>query len=84
MIRLMASMRTGHREPSSAFPGVSGGKETVILDDRSLNGVFVNGKRVEWSPLEDGDEILVGRHRLHYFVVAQAPVATETAASTSG
>ena len=35
-----------------------------VLDDRSLNGVFVNGERVEWSTLRDGDEILVGRHRL--------------------
>ncbi len=23
-----------------------------VLDDRSLNGVFVNGERVEWRPLE--------------------------------
>jgi hypothetical protein len=55
-----------------------------VLDDRSLNGVFVNGKRVEWSPLSDGDEIVVGRHRLHYLVVAQRPVgaATEPAAAT--
>jgi predicted nucleic acid-binding Zn-ribbon protein len=43
-----------------------------LLDDRSLNGVFVNGKRVEWSKLEDRDEIVVGRHRLHFLVVAQA------------
>ena len=37
-----------------------------VLDDRSLNGVFVNGHRVEWSPLRDGDEIAIGRHRLFY------------------
>jgi pSer/pThr/pTyr-binding forkhead associated (FHA) protein len=37
-----------------------------VLDDRSLNGVFVNGDRVEWRTLADGDELLVGRHRLHY------------------
>jgi DNA-directed RNA polymerase subunit RPC12/RpoP len=35
-----------------------------VLDDRSLNGVFVNGERVEWRALGDGDEVLVGRHRL--------------------
>ncbi len=40
-----------------------------VLDDRSLNGVFVNGERVEWSPLSDGDEIVVGRHRLHFMLV---------------
>jgi hypothetical protein len=37
-----------------------------ILDDRSLNGVFVNGERVEWSELTDGDEILVGCHSLRF------------------
>jgi pSer/pThr/pTyr-binding forkhead associated (FHA) protein len=37
-----------------------------VLDDRSLNGVFVNGERVEWSTLSDGDEIIVGRYRLHF------------------
>jgi pSer/pThr/pTyr-binding forkhead associated (FHA) protein len=35
-----------------------------VLDDRSLNGVFVNGERVEWRVLKDGDEIVVGRYRL--------------------
>ena len=37
-----------------------------VLDDRSLNGVFVNGERVEWSALSDGDEIVVGRYRLTF------------------
>jgi len=37
-----------------------------VLDDRSLNGVFVNGERVEWHTLHDGDEILVGRHSLRF------------------
>jgi pSer/pThr/pTyr-binding forkhead associated (FHA) protein len=36
------------------------------LDDRSLNGVFVNGERVEWRILRDGDEIVVGRYRLYF------------------
>jgi len=35
-----------------------------VLDDRSLNGVFVNGTRVEWQELNDGDELVVGRFRL--------------------
>ncbi len=37
-----------------------------VLDDRSLNGVYVNGERVEWSPLRDGDEIVVGRHSIWF------------------
>jgi predicted nucleic acid-binding Zn-ribbon protein len=40
-----------------------------VLDDRSLNGVFVNGERIEWRVLEDGDEIIVGRYRLHFMSV---------------
>ncbi len=35
-----------------------------VLDDRSLNGVWVNDERVEWSELHHGDEIVVGRHRV--------------------
>jgi pSer/pThr/pTyr-binding forkhead associated (FHA) protein len=37
-----------------------------LLDDRSLNGVFVNGARVDGSTLQDGDEIIVGRYRLMF------------------
>jgi hypothetical protein len=40
-----------------------------VLDDRSLNGVFVNGARVEGRTLEDGDEILVGRYLLSFLSV---------------
>ena len=35
-----------------------------MLDDRSLNGVFVNGEEVEWGKLEDGDELRIGRYQL--------------------
>jgi pSer/pThr/pTyr-binding forkhead associated (FHA) protein len=37
-----------------------------ILDDRSLNGVFRNGERIELAELEDGDEVHVGRFRLFF------------------
>jgi FHA domain/Zinc-ribbon containing domain len=36
-----------------------------VLDDRSLNGVFLNGQRVEWGTMADGDELVIGRYRLH-------------------
>ena len=49
-----------------------------VLDDRSLNGVFVNGERVEWRTLEPGDEVVVGRYRLHFVTVGDA--GHETAA----
>ena len=44
-----------------------------VLDDRSLNGVFVNGERIEWRMLEDGDEIVVGRYRLRFLNVPPQP-----------
>jgi pSer/pThr/pTyr-binding forkhead associated (FHA) protein len=50
-----------------------------VLDDRSLNGVYVNGRRVEWSPLGDGDEIVVGRHTLHFLDVAAVAAAPASA-----
>jgi pSer/pThr/pTyr-binding forkhead associated (FHA) protein len=37
-----------------------------ILDDRSLNGVFVNGRHVDMRELEDGDEVTIGRFHLHF------------------
>jgi pSer/pThr/pTyr-binding forkhead associated (FHA) protein len=41
-----------------------------ILDDRSLNGVFVNGERIEMRELEDGDELQVGRYRIYLISLA--------------
>lgn len=38
-----------------------------VLDDRSLNGVFVNGEQIEWGKLTDGDQLTIGRYQL--FVV---------------
>jgi FHA domain/Zinc-ribbon containing domain len=43
-----------------------------VLDDRSLNGLYVNGDQVEWSPLSDGDELAIGRYRL-YLVDSRRP-----------
>lgn len=38
------------------------------LDDRSLNGLFVNGRQSEWTELADGDELEIGRFRLHIVI----------------
>jgi transcription initiation factor TFIIIB Brf1 subunit/transcription initiation factor TFIIB len=38
----------------------------VIEDAGSLNGTFVNRKRVESATLEDGDEIQIGKYRLTF------------------
>jgi pSer/pThr/pTyr-binding forkhead associated (FHA) protein len=40
-----------------------------VLDDRSLNGVFLNGERIDWHELEDGDEITIGAFRLYFISV---------------
>lgn len=42
-----------------------------ILDDRSLNGVFLNGDRVELAELADGDELAIGRFRLYFMVPSE-------------
>src|SRR3954451_22748292 len=42
------------------------GERTVILDDRSLNGVQVNGVRVTEAELKDGDTVLVGHVMLRF------------------
>ena len=54
-----------------------------ILDDRSLNGVFHNGERVDHAELTDGDEIAIGRYRLYFMCLAGEPAedALETAVS---
>ena len=49
-----------------------------LLDDRSLNGVFVNGARVDGRTLQDGDEIIVGRYRLAFLSVPASSGAAGT------
>jgi pSer/pThr/pTyr-binding forkhead associated (FHA) protein len=52
-----------------------------VLDDRSLNGIYVNGERVEWSPLADGDAITIGRHTIYFMDAASvAPPVSATPA----
>ena len=41
-------------------------KAFTIADEGSLNGTFVNKKRVESAELEDGDEIQIGKYRLTF------------------
>ena len=38
----------------------------MIDDLGSLNGTFVNRRRVDSAPLEDGDEIQIGKYRLTF------------------
>jgi hypothetical protein len=50
-----------------------------VLDDRSMNGICVNAERVDWSSLEDGDELQVGRYTLHVIESVGAGKPAETA-----
>ena len=38
----------------------------LVEDQVSLNGTFVNRKRVESAQLEDGDELQIGKYRLTF------------------
>jgi hypothetical protein len=48
-----------------------------VLDDRSLNGVFLNGERVDWHELEDGDEVVIGRFHLYFISLAEESLSGE-------
>jgi DNA-directed RNA polymerase subunit RPC12/RpoP len=48
---------------------VEEGKQPRLLDDRSLNGVLVNGRKVDVAELYPGDELTVGRYRLYLLQV---------------
>jgi ABC-type multidrug transport system ATPase subunit/predicted component of type VI protein secretion system len=45
------------RHHATLVPGAGG---TEILDNRSINGTFVNGQRVESALLRDGDVVTIG------------------------
>jgi hypothetical protein len=51
-----------------------------VLDDRSLNGVFLNGERTEWARLHDRDELMIGRYHLHFLDSSGDPARTPDAA----
>jgi hypothetical protein len=51
-----------------------------VLDDRSLNGVFVNGERIVSRVLEDGDEVVIGRYRLRFADCSVLPAEAAGAA----
>jgi pSer/pThr/pTyr-binding forkhead associated (FHA) protein len=54
-----------------------------VLDDRSLNGIYVNGARVEWSPLADGDQVTIGRHTIYFMDAATVSPAVTAAPAGS-
>jgi hypothetical protein len=54
------------------------GAEFEIIDQRSLNGTYVNGERVDRSTLGNGSEVRIGKFRLNFFSSpADAPRASD-------
>lgn len=44
------------------------GSSFEIIDQRSLNGTYVNGERVDRSELVNGSELRIGKFRLNFFI----------------
>src|SRR5215216_1889764 len=59
------------------------GGAPVIADDRSLNGVFVNGRRVREARLHHGDEVQIGNRIMRYLEVTKLSYAGRSAPSDS-
>ncbi|MCW3006148.1 MAG: domain containing protein [Solirubrobacterales bacterium] len=64
---------------------VERGGRAWLLDDRSMNGTWVNGKRVDAAILSHGDEIVLGRVALRFVeVVAEGADAARTREEAAG
>jgi DNA-directed RNA polymerase subunit RPC12/RpoP len=48
-----------------AMVAIESDKPPRVLDDRSLNGILVNGRQVDFAELQPGDELTIGRYRLY-------------------
>ncbi len=44
------------------------GTSFELVDQRSLNGTYVNGERVDRATLQNGSELRIGKFRLNFFV----------------
>ena len=47
---------------------IARGGEFLIEDQGSLNGTYVNRRRIESERLESGDEVQVGKYRLTFLI----------------
>lgn len=52
---------------------------TIIIDNESLNGTYVNGRRVEEEIINDGDSIQIGRYVLEFKCGVQPTAAVAAA-----
>ena len=84
---LAADVRFDDPKVSRRHALVVNGADSVETARRSQpNGVFVNGARIEWKVLQDGDEILVGRSRLRFLSIPapSGPAPSATGLERSG
>jgi hypothetical protein len=44
------------------------GSTFELVDQRSLNGTYVNGERVDRAALKNGAEVRIGKFRLNFFI----------------
>jgi ABC-type multidrug transport system ATPase subunit len=54
------------RHHATLVPATDGSGSAEILDNRSINGTFVNGQRVDAATLTDGDVVTIGNVDLVY------------------
>jgi FHA domain len=59
-----------HRVSRAHAVLVRHGRHFRLLDNRSSNGTFVNGRQITATNVEDGDVILVGPVAMQYLVVS--------------
>jgi FHA domain/zinc-ribbon domain len=52
------------------------GRAFRIEDQGSLNGTFVNRRRIDSAELADGDEVQIGKYRLTFLEGADSPAPT--------
>jgi len=48
-----------------------GNNQAVLIDNESLNGTFVNSRRISEEVLKDGDTIVIGKYNLYYHEVPE-------------
>ena len=54
------------RRLQAEFPDISISQIRYLEDQGSLNGTFLNRKRIESGRLENGDELQIGKYKLTY------------------
>jgi len=59
------------------------GDQLKLVDDSSLNGIFVRGERIDRHALVDGDSFLIGRYRMNFISVTTAVEAEGASAPNS-